>query len=156
MILTYMPLDLTYEYSDVEVPGSETRLRHINLQSAFVRLTVGGFTDMGFRCSLQYILPDDYRYPDLSTHKIGGPRRIGGDILAGAHWVLHPENATYVYEECQKKETVSMPREIWCKEHWRIWKHQLQWVIDDERFEDIVKEVAKQSLEMMQNTERNL
>ncbi|KAI9930629.1 hypothetical protein MW887_011384 [Aspergillus wentii] len=67
----------------------------------------------------------------------------------GGQWIIWPDQGRYVYRECKKRETVSIPREIWCMAHWREWKEQFASLIQNEKFELRAKEIARLALQKM-------
>ncbi|KAH8684212.1 hypothetical protein BGZ60DRAFT_367016 [Tricladium varicosporioides] len=137
--------DYSYPFSDIETPGSDLRQRWRNFQSAMSRLTVTKLVDCSFLCALQYLDPSAPHYPNLQERKIGGPNRIGGDLIAGSEWILRPEVGPWVYQECKKFEKVDDMGDswdMWCMQNWRMWKRQLAFVVGDKRFSDEVRVVA--------------
>ncbi|XHF99539.1 hypothetical protein AWENTII_003039 [Aspergillus wentii] len=146
--------DHYYDYSDVETPGSDTQIGWRNWQSAISRLTVSGLIDCGFLCALGNILPSYAYYPDLNFRKMGGPKRIAGDLMAAAEWILKPDAGRYVYKQCLKREkTINLPREIWSMENWNEWKVQVDWIARDERFSAEARDIARQMTQAMANIE---
>ncbi|EGN96878.1 hypothetical protein SERLA73DRAFT_185094 [Serpula lacrymans var. lacrymans S7.3] len=135
--------EYSYPYSDIETPGSETQLRWRNWQSAIARITTSGLIDCGFLCALGDILPSSNNYPDLEKRKIGGPNRVSGDVIAGAQWIIWPDEGRFVYEQCKKVDKVDGPRTMWSMERWGMWKDQLAFVAGDERFNSEARLVAK-------------
>jgi hypothetical protein len=135
--------EYSYPYSDIETPGSETQLRWRNWQSAIARITASGFIDCAFLCALGDILPSARNYPDLEKRKIGGPNRIGGDVIAGAQWVIRQDEGRFVYRQCKEVEKVDGPRAMWSQERWSLWKDQLAFVAGDERFNSEARRVAR-------------
>ncbi|KLU91502.1 hypothetical protein MAPG_10020, partial [Magnaporthiopsis poae ATCC 64411] len=79
--------DLAYPFSHVETLGSETQLRWSNLQSFIARLSVSGIIDCSHVTALRNLLPSSPTYPDLEARKVGGARRLAGDLFAAAHWL---------------------------------------------------------------------
>lgn len=59
---------------------------------------------------------------------------MGGDVIAGAQWLLWPEQGRYVYRECRKKDDIDGPRQMWSMQSWKQWKGQFGFVAGDERF----------------------
>ncbi|KAH7119919.1 hypothetical protein B0J11DRAFT_534869 [Dendryphion nanum] len=135
--------DFSYPYSDIETPGSEVQIRWRNFQSAIARLTTLNLIDCGFLCALGNIVPSSYNYPDFKTRKIGGPNRVGGDVIAGAQWILWPDEGAYVYQQCKKVEKIEGLRTMWSMERWNVWKEQFAFVTGDERFDTQARAVAK-------------
>ncbi|OJJ85929.1 uncharacterized protein ASPGLDRAFT_122491 [Aspergillus glaucus CBS 516.65] len=135
--------EFSYPYSNIETPGSETQLRWRNFQSAIARLTSSGLINCSVLCALADILPSSQSYPDLEKRKVGGPNRVGGDVIAGAQWVLWPGQGQYVYQECRKKDDIDGPRQMWSMQHWKQWKEQFEFVAGDERFGEQARLVAR-------------
>jgi len=119
------------------------------------RLTALELIDCGFLCALGDILPASPFYPDLEERKIGGPNRISGDVIAGAQWLLWPDEGRYVYQQCKKVETISGPRTMWSMERWNQWKDQLKWVAEDERFGAQARHVARMARHQMMAYEKD-
>ncbi|KAL2004513.1 hypothetical protein VTN00DRAFT_3398 [Thermoascus crustaceus] len=135
--------EYSYPYSDIETPGSETQLRWRNWQSAIARITAAGFIDCGFLCALGDILPSSRDYPDVEKCKVGGPNRVGGDVIAGAQWIIRPDEGRFVYQQCKKVEKIDGPRAMWSMERWKQWKDQFAFVAGDERFDAKARQVAE-------------
>jgi len=153
--------EYSYPYSDIEAPGSETQIRWRNWQSAIARITTLGFIDCGFLCALGDILPSSRNYPDLEKRKIGGPNRIGGDVIAGAQWIMWPDEGRFVYQQCKKVDKLDGPRAMWSMERWRQWKDQFAFVAGDDRFDSKARLVAKLAGQQMtafeeEDTDRNV
>lgn len=113
------------------------------------RLTSSGLIDCGFLCALSDILPSSRDYPDLEKRKVGGPNRISGDVIAGAQWLLWPEQGRYVYQECKKRENIDSSRQMWCRTNWKEWKEQLEFIAGDERFGQQARLVARLARDQM-------
>lgn len=116
-----------------------------------------GFSDCSFLCSLHDFLPTAKKYT-LPTPKVWcgtRPADIGGRIVAAVQWLLEVEKARWVYQQCSKKEKMDKgnPRVTWNKEHWSIWKAQLEFYGDDERVETAAREAAKKALQQMRAVE---
>jgi Protein of unknown function (DUF3632) len=152
----YGRVEYSYPYSDIETPGSETRLRWRNWQSAIARITASGFIDCSFLCALGDILPSSRHYPDLEKRRIGGPKRIGGDVIAGAQWILRRDEGRFVYRQCKPVERVDGPRAMWSMERWRQWKDQLAFVAGDQRFESKARLVAQLASQQMAALEEEI
>lgn len=142
-------IEFSYPYSNIETSGSETQLRWRNFQSAIARLTSSGLIDCGFLSALNDILPSSQNYPNLEKRRVGGPNRIGGDVIAGAQWLLWPEQGQYVYQECRKKDNIDGPRQIWSVQSWKQWKEQFEFVAGDERFGQQARRVSRLAWDKM-------
>ncbi|KAI1098752.1 hypothetical protein F4804DRAFT_114550 [Jackrogersella minutella] len=146
---------LRYPGSGIETPGSESEARWRNYQSTIARITVTGFSDCSFISALCDILPDGKKYPSFNVRATSRPAKIGGHIQAAAQWVVWPDEARYVYQQCKKKEKVDKknPRDTWSMEHWRIWKAQFHFVAGDERIDPRARDAAKTAADKMEAVE---
>ncbi|EGN97088.1 hypothetical protein SERLA73DRAFT_169537 [Serpula lacrymans var. lacrymans S7.3] len=72
-------------YSDIETPGSESQFRWCSWQFSIAHYH---FRLHKLRVSLGDILPFSDNYPELEKRKVGGANRIGGDVVAGAQWII--------------------------------------------------------------------
>ncbi|KAI2465022.1 hypothetical protein F4781DRAFT_410935 [Annulohypoxylon bovei var. microspora] len=137
--------------SEIEIPGSESEARWRNYQSTIARITLTGFSECGFTSALRDILPSGKKYPSFNIWVTSKPATIGGHILAAAQWIMWPDEARYVYQQCKKKEKVDRknPRDTWSMENWRIWKAQFQLFAWDERIDPRAREVAKKAVDRM-------
>ena len=132
------------------IAGSEGQLRWRNYQSAIARITSAELVDCGFLCALGDILPSSSHYPDLDKNKIGGPNRIGGNVFAGAHWLIWPDQGRFVYQQCKLVEKVdSNPRAMWSMERWKHWKEQFAFVAGDDRFDPKAQLLANLASQQM-------
>lgn len=131
-------------------------MRWRNFQSFAARLTVAGLADCRYICALRDILPSSRQYPDLNSRKVGGPNRISADAVAGAQWVMWPDEGRWVYEQCKKAGdagTDDDPWGIWNLQGWKGWKSQLAWIERDERFDPRSQVVAKLARQQMEGYE---
>jgi hypothetical protein len=105
--------------------------------------------DLGSLCALGFIIPSSRFYPDFKERKIGGPNRVGGDVIAGAQWILWPKECAYVYQQCKKVHKIEDVGDMWSMERWNIWKDQFAFVAKDQRFDAKAQEEAKLARERM-------
>jgi hypothetical protein len=136
-------IEYSYPYSDIETPGSETQIRWRNWQSGIARITALGYIDCSSLCALYDILPSSYDYPDFKTRKIGGPNRVSGDVIAGAQWIMWPDEGRFVYQQCKLTAKTDSRWEMWSIDRWKQWKDQLAFVAGDERFTSKARLVAR-------------
>ncbi|KAI1444156.1 hypothetical protein F5Y02DRAFT_181498 [Annulohypoxylon stygium] len=146
---------IRYPGSGIETSGSESEIRWRNYQSAIARITLTGFSECGFTSALRDILPSGKKYPSLSVRVASKPDTIGGHILAAAQWLIWPDEARYVYQQCKKKEKVDKknPRDTWSMENWRIWKAQFQLFASDEKIDLRARETAKKVVDRIVEVE---
>ncbi|KAI1208482.1 uncharacterized protein F4807DRAFT_153122 [Annulohypoxylon truncatum] len=146
---------IRYPGSGIENPGSESETRWRNYQSAIARITLTGFAECGFASALRDILPSGKKYPSFNVQVASKPDTIGGHILAAAQWLIWPDEARYVYQQCKKKEKTDKknPRDTWSMENWRIWKAQFQLFAWDERIDPRAREVAKKAVDRITEVE---
>ncbi|VUC26063.1 unnamed protein product [Clonostachys rosea] len=146
--------ELAYPFSDVETPGSEVQLRWRNLQAFVARLTTSSLIDCGDLCALSNILPSSSAYPDLGERKVGGPKRIEGDLLAGSHWISSEQACRWVYEQCKATEAKKGRfYDLWNMKTWNELKGQLSYIMGDERFSTESRQLAKSLREKMDSQE---
>ncbi|KAI0888557.1 uncharacterized protein GGS22DRAFT_151830 [Annulohypoxylon maeteangense] len=138
-----------YSGSGIETPDSESETRWRNYQSTIARITLTGFSECGFTSALRDILPSGKKYPSFNVRVASKPDVIGGHILAAAQWLIWPDEARYVYQQCRKKEKTDKknPRDTWSMENWRIWKAQFQLFAWDERVDPRARDVAKKAID---------
>ncbi|KAF1937090.1 hypothetical protein EJ02DRAFT_459000 [Clathrospora elynae] len=119
-----------------------------NFQHTMARLTAGDLIYCAPWNALQDILPSSEPKPDAK-------RSLEFDIVAAAQWVGWPDECRYVYQECMKKETTTHPHywEPFSKQNWARWKKEFGLVVESELYDDQTKNVARQALERMKNTE---
>ncbi|KZZ93735.1 hypothetical protein AAL_05451 [Moelleriella libera RCEF 2490] len=129
--------DLAYPYSDVETPGSESQIRWRNLQSFMAQLTTLDLIDCRSASALNYILPSFYAYPDLDQRGQDGTRRIAADLEAAAQWLLPDDARTWVRRRCMENAG-----ELWTEGNWDIWRQQLAFFANDERFPAATRALA--------------
>lgn len=106
------------------------------------RLTSLDLIDCSFFSSLEHILPSSREYPNLKKRPIDGPNKLGNYLVGAAQWIIWPSEGRYVYQQCQRVETVSGPRQMFSMERWREWKCQFAFVAGDERFAGKYRQVA--------------
>jgi hypothetical protein len=94
-------------------------------------------------------LPYSRNYTDLEKRKIGGPNRIGGALIAGAQWIIWPDEGRFVYQQCKMFDKVNGPRAMWSMERWQQWKGQFAWVAGDVRFDSKARLMAKLARQQM-------
>ncbi|KAK8068475.1 hypothetical protein PG996_007587 [Apiospora saccharicola] len=126
--------------AELKTPGSEAGTRWRNYQSALARITMTGFSDCSFLCGLRDILPQSGKKAACPTPK----------------WLVEPEEARWVYEQCGKKEKTDSranPRDTWSKENWEMWKVQLGFYEGDDRVEIWAREAARKALLQMRAVE---
>lgn len=134
---------------EMKIPWSKKQIGFRNFQSAAARIASLGMMKISFLCALNEIRPSARYYPDPEIGRFGGLDRIACNVVAGGQWIIWPDQGRYVYRECKKRETVSIPREIWCMAHWREWKEQFASLIQNEKFELRAKEIARLALQKM-------
>ncbi|KAK8103130.1 hypothetical protein PG984_016276 [Apiospora sp. TS-2023a] len=145
--------------AELKTPGSEAGTRWRNYQSALARITMTGFSDCSFLCGLRDILPQSGKKAACPTPKVAcgtRPADTGGRIRAAVQWLVEPEEARWVYEQCNKKEKTESradPRDTWSKENWEIWKIQLGFYEGDDRVETWAREAARKALLQMRAVE---
>ncbi|KAI1086499.1 hypothetical protein F5B19DRAFT_139129 [Rostrohypoxylon terebratum] len=146
---------IRYPGSGIETPGSEPEIRWRNYQSAIARITLTGFSECGFTSALRDILPSGKKDPSFSVRVTSKPDTIGGHVLAAAQWLIWPDEARYVYQQCKKKEKVDKknPRDTWCMENWGIWKAQFQFFALDEKIDPRARQAAKKAIDRMAEVE---
>lgn len=64
-------------------------------------------------------------------------------MIAGAQWIIRPDEGRFVYQQCKKADKVEGPRAMWSMERWRLWKDQFAFVAGDERFDAKARQMAK-------------
>jgi hypothetical protein len=66
-------------------------------------------------------------------------------------WLLDPDEACWVYGQCNKKEKTDKdsPRDTWSRENWGIWKVQLAFYRDNDLVEPSARDAARHAVERM-------
>lgn len=146
-------LDIAYPFSDVEVFGSEKQLRWRNLQSFISRLTALELLDCSSACALPYLLPNHVSYPNLEVHKMGGPRRITGDLIAAAHWLETDKIRKFVFRQCKNNVSSDGCRTYWNMNTWNQLKSQMSFISSSDRFEQQIRVLAQSLREKMESEE---
>ncbi|KAJ5333009.1 hypothetical protein MYU51_005281 [Penicillium brevicompactum] len=145
--------DIAYPFSDVEVFGSEKQLRWRNLQSFISRLTALELLDCSSACALPYLLPNHVSYPNLEVHKMGGPRRITGDLIAAAHWLETDKIRKFVFRQCKNNVSSDGCRTYWNMNTWNQLKSQMSFISSSDRFEQQIRVLAQSLREKMESEE---
>lgn len=113
--------------------GSETQLRWRNFQSFIARLidVVGCYSS----CALHNILPSSLCYPDLKERVQGGPRRIAGELIAGAYWLETDEACSLFYEHCKEGgQDEDDSCGVWSLKGWDELKSQMVFIAEELKF----------------------
>lgn len=148
--LTHCNTDISYPCSDIEVPGSETRIRWRNWQSAIARITTLGFIDCGFLCALGDVLSSSTFYPNQTTTMIRDSKRISGDMIAGMQWLQSQQEGRFVFMHCMRVKESDDPKVMWTIQRWLEWKFQFTWmIIDEDSFNLEERQIAQQVLDRM-------
>lgn len=137
----------SYDYSDIETLDSPLRVRWRNFSSFAARLTVAGLADCAYICALRDIMPSSRGYRDPNTN--GGRNRISADAVAGAQWIIGPEQGRWVYERCKAGTGDEDPWKMWNMHGWRRWKAQFEWIEQDEKFDARSRIVARLARDQM-------
>lgn len=112
-------------------------------------LTVLDLIECSFASAVPYILPSHYTYPDLEQRKIGGPKRIAGDLIAAAQW-LDPDAARqWVFAQCKSVGEGDGSRQIWSMDTWNQLKSQMSFISSAGRFEQPTRDLAQSLREKM-------
>ncbi|KAJ5352017.1 hypothetical protein N7452_000991 [Penicillium brevicompactum] len=146
--------EIAYPFSDVEVFGSEKQLRWRNMQSFISRLTALELMDCSCACALPYLLPNHVSYPNLEVHKMGGPRRITGDLIAAAYWLETDKIRKFVFRQCKNNVSSGVGcRTYWNMNTWNQLKSQMSFISSSERFEHQIRDLAQSLREKMESEE---
>jgi hypothetical protein len=83
-------------------------------------------------------------------------RSLEFDIIAAAQWVAWPTECRYVYQECLKKPVTEHYWEPWSKMQWKLWISEFGRVVEDTKYDDQTKSVARKALQQMKDIEEEI
>ncbi len=99
--------------------------------------------------ALAFILPEKHS----KEGSLKSLERLSGQAVAAAQWILRDEVGKYVYASCVKQSRESEKTTFWSMERWIIWKEQFKRIVEDTRYDQNGREVAKLAVAKMSELE---